>query len=138
MGNRVVYKENGEVKEIEFDELNNIDEVEIIKDENIDDFEGGPKGKIIAITPFVCTIIYLILGFYLDLWHPGWVVFLLIPIVPVFLKIFSGNRGSIIALLTLIIIAGYLLCGFFFQWWHPGWIIFLLIPIIGIIFGHDD
>ena len=27
------------------------------------------------------TIIYLLLGFLCNLWHPGWVVFLLIPLI---------------------------------------------------------
>jgi len=28
----------------------------------------------------LCVVLYLLLGFFLDLWHPGWVVFLLIPV----------------------------------------------------------
>ena len=30
--------------------------------------------------PIVVTIIYLLLGFTLDLWHPGWILFITIPI----------------------------------------------------------
>jgi transcriptional regulator with XRE-family HTH domain len=30
--------------------------------------------------PVVATLIYLILGFVFDLWHPGWLVFMLVPI----------------------------------------------------------
>lgn len=28
----------------------------------------------------VCVIIFLILGFCFNLWHPGWIIFLTIPI----------------------------------------------------------
>jgi len=28
----------------------------------------------------LCVAAYLLLGFYLDLWHPGWIIFLLIPL----------------------------------------------------------
>jgi hypothetical protein len=28
----------------------------------------------------LCVVFYLLLGFFLDLWHPGWIVFLLIPV----------------------------------------------------------
>ncbi len=30
--------------------------------------------------PVVVTIIYLIMGFYKGLWHPGWIIFLTIPV----------------------------------------------------------
>ena len=43
--------------------------------------------KINISYPLITVVIYLILGLCFDLWHPGWVVFLLIPIVPIFLKI---------------------------------------------------
>lgn len=140
MGNKIVYKNNEEIKEIEFDDLKDIEDVEIIKEEDDKDWdENSVRGKIIAITPILCLILYLLLGFYKDLWHPGWIVFLLIPIVPLFFKIFSGSKESLIGFLTLLIIAVYIVLGFLFNLWHPGWIIFLLIPIISIIFGgHKD
>ena len=28
----------------------------------------------------LCVVVYLLLGFFLNLWHPGWMLFLLIPI----------------------------------------------------------
>ena len=49
------------------------------------------KYKIIAATPLFCLILFLILGFADDfgfsskpLWHPGWIVFLTIPLVHIF------------------------------------------------------
>ena len=30
--------------------------------------------------PIVCVIVFLFMGFFIDLWHPGWVIFLTIPL----------------------------------------------------------
>ena len=30
--------------------------------------------------PVTVTLIYLVLGFFFGLWHPGWLVFLAIPL----------------------------------------------------------
>lgn len=45
----------------------------------------GLRAKVVAATPLITVIIYLLLGFCADAWHPGWVVFLAIPIVPIIL-----------------------------------------------------
>jgi transcriptional regulator with XRE-family HTH domain len=38
------------------------------------------KDTIVTITALSCTIVYLFISFVYGLWHPGWIVFLLIPI----------------------------------------------------------
>lgn len=137
MSKKIIYKENDIEKEIDFDDLEDIESIEILDDD--EDFEEGSiRGKIIAVTPFVCVIVYLLLGFLKGLWHPGWLVFCLIPIVPLVLKLFSGRRGALIAFLELLVVIAYLLLGFLGGLWHPGWIIFLLMPIIGILFGKNN
>ena len=87
------------------------------------------KAKISGITPFVCIIVFLLLGFYKGMWHPGWLVFLLIPIVSSLLYTKTLNIVFSIAILVT-----YLSIGFTSQVWHPTWIMFLLIPIFNIIF----
>ncbi len=140
MGNKVVYKKDGEIKEIEFEDLKDLDNVEILEDDDDEDWdEKSIRGRITGIMPFICTIAFILIGHYTGYWHPGWLVFLLIPITPLVLKLFSGNKKGIVALFTLLIIAAYFVLGFWKSWWHPGWVIFLLIPVVGIIFGgHDD
>lgn len=86
--------------------------------------------RFIAATPILVTIAYLIMGFEFDLWHPGWVIFILIPLMPALLKPRTEIRG----LFPLIIVAIYLLMGFIWGLWHPGWIIFLFIPVFYILF----
>ncbi len=38
------------------------------------------KDTIVTITALSCTAIYLFISFVYGLWHPGWIIFLLIPI----------------------------------------------------------
>ncbi len=77
--------------------------------------------------PILVTVAYLVLGFVFNLWHPGWIIFLTIPLFylpdserkPIRLL---GNP----AVITII----YLLLGVECNLWHPGWLIFLLIPLL--------
>lgn len=93
------------------------------------------KNKIIAICPLLSTVLFLVLGFADDfglsdksLWHPGWVVFLLTPLVTAILKM-----RKIEHFVSFIITIIYIIIGLAFDLWHPGWIIFLLIPILNIL-----
>ncbi|MDD3171299.1 MAG: hypothetical protein PHO86_03140 [Bacilli bacterium] len=88
------------------------------------------KKKIIAITPFISVIAFIILT-YFGYAHPGWMVFLLIPIVP-----FLVGQERIRFSYPLIVTAAYLAVGLFtkFEWrWNLGWVIFLTIPIYYIL-----
>ena len=83
--------------------------------------------KIIAATPMITVIIYLLLGYCADAWHPGWIVFFAIPIVPMIL-----GRVTIAGLYPLLVVIAYLLMGLIWDLWNPGWIIFLTIPVVEI------
>ena len=73
--------------------------------------------------PTFITFLYLVLGFGFGLWHPGWLVFLTIPLY--YMKPKNAvDRWFNPVMITLI----YLILGFFFHLWHPGWLIFLAIP----------
>lgn len=85
------------------------------------------RDKIIAITPFVALIAFIILATY-GYAHPGWLVFLLIPLMP-----FAVGKDKIRITYPLITIIIYVVIGVFFQWWHPGWVIFLTIPVYYIL-----
>ena len=93
------------------------------------------KKKIVAITPFVCVIAFIILV-YFGYAHPGWLVFLLIPIMP-FLVGVKHIRFSYALIVSII----YVVVGIFtdLPWrWNPGWLIFLTIPIYQILFNSKD
>ncbi len=86
------------------------------------------KKRIIAVTPLLSLIIFLALGFYFDLWNPGWMIFLLIPTMPFLLGVKKIRiTYSVICIIT------YLIIGFGFGGWHPAWIIFLTIPVFEIL-----
>jgi len=97
-----------------------------------DEGEGFWKGFPIAI---VATIIFFILGFGFGLWHPGWIVFMVIPVFSYF-----GNKKKneekkkkrypwLSFPYPVLAAAIFLLIGFIWGGWVYGWIIFLTIPI---------
>jgi len=81
-----------------------------------------------GVYPILITFVYLVLGFGFHLWHPGWLLFLTIPIY--YMKPRStAERWLNPVTITLIFLA----LGFFFGLWHPAWMLFFLIPISAIL-----
>lgn len=77
--------------------------------------------------PVFVAFAFLLLGFVFHWWHPGWMLFLTIP-----LYYLPERERTPLRLLgnPVMITIIYLLLGFVCGWWHPGWLIFLLIPVI--------
>lgn len=77
--------------------------------------------------PLLVTFLYLVLGFCFGLWHPGWIIFLTIP-----LFYLPDRERSPIRLLgnPIMVTIIYLLLGTQCGWWHPGWLVFFLIPLL--------
>lgn len=44
-----------------------------------------------AIISIGCILAYLYMGFRLNLWHPGWLIFFAIPITHILIKLFTGG-----------------------------------------------
>ncbi len=84
------------------------------------------------IFPATVTI-YLLLGCLWGLWHPGWIIFFSIILVPSLVTAVKKKKGSIFCF-PIFILAIYLCLGFIWNLWHPGWIIFLFVPIIPSLF----
>lgn len=116
-----IYQMLGEPRQVAY-EL--IDTIKIKQHKN-------KRNKIIALMPFISVIIFMILGFGWDLWHPGWMVFLLIPMTAIVLN--SNIKNAVIALSPFVTTLVYLLLGFKYDLWHPGWLVFFFIPVISII-----
>ena len=78
--------------------------------------------------PILIIIVYLIIGFKFGAWHPGWLLFLLIPIW--YTLIAAVVKRNIYCFAYPVLAALIYLClGIFWNLWHPGWIIFLTIPL---------
>ena len=80
------------------------------------------RGQGDAMFPVWITVLYLVLGFVFGLWHPGWLVFLTVPIHYMH---FDSQWERLTNPVTVTLI--YLVLGFFFGLWHPGWLVFLAI-----------
>ncbi len=82
--------------------------------------------------PLVAVLLFLFLGFGLHLWHPGWLVFLLIPIYYHFAAALTVRKPKA-RLLTMpvpeVIVLVYLFFGFVCSIWSPTWVLFLIIPL---------
>ena len=77
--------------------------------------------------PIWVTAAYLVLGFVFGAWHPGWIIFLTIP-----LFYLPDSQRTPVRLLgnPVMVTIIYLLLGTMCNLWHPGWLIFLLIPLL--------
>lgn len=91
-----------------------------------------------GVTPILCTIAYLILGFTTpNGWAWGWILFFLVPIVPSLVSAIRHRRPSNFAY-PVFVSALYLVAGMCFDRWHPEWIIFLTIPVYYTITGSIE
>lgn len=85
--------------------------------------------------PVLAVLAYLLMGFVWDLWHPGWLVFLTIPVyyytVTLIESINKDDGKGFWRLIPypLFCTVAYICMGAFWGLWHPGWLIFLTIPI---------
>lgn len=80
--------------------------------------------------PVLVSFLYLVLGFAFGLWHPGWIIFLTIP-----LFYLSDSQRSPLKLLgnPVMITIIYLLLGSCCGLWHPGWLVFFAVPILNAV-----
>ena len=106
------------------------EEVKIVVDED------AKKPKVLnmlsGLIPVLITITYFILGGVFNLWHPGWLVFLFIPVFLTLIDAIYFKRPNDFCFPVVVVIA-YLFIGFEFSGWHPYWFLFLLIPVYYII-----
>jgi len=98
--------------------------------------EKGASAKRIAfsIVSLIVTIVYIVLGFKLDIWHPAWILFILIPAISSIVdaivdkKITHFNYPCLVTAL-------YLYFGCVLDKWHPMWVLFLTIPLFYFVFA---
>lgn len=77
--------------------------------------------------PAIVGGVYLLMGFLYGLWHPGWVIFMTIPIY--YTAVEGGGFNFNKVPFALVVAPIYLLIGSIWNLWHPGWMLFLTIPI---------
>ena len=82
--------------------------------------------------PLFVVLVFVVLGFALQDWHPAWLLFLLIPIYYHFAGAHTVRKkkpGLLAMAVPEVIVLLYLICGFFFSLWSTAWVLFLAIPL---------
>lgn len=90
------------------------------------------RTKIVSATPIICVALYLTIGFVWNIWHPTWLIFLLIPVMPVVLFGFGKGKNALMTIITVLVFIAFFILGFLGHW-HPGWLVFFIIPIAGTL-----
>lgn len=112
------------------------------KNETIQINNKNKKQKLVSdivmpITTFTILIAYIICGTKYNLWHPLWIMFLLIPIIGSIVDCIFKKKITAFCYPILIVVI-YLLLGFLKSLWHPYWFLFLTIPLFYLIFEPID
>ena len=76
----------------------------------------------------LAIVSYIIIGFCFDLWHPGWLIFFLIPIISTFIHAVRNHNADLFAYPVLVVLV-FLYVGLVHDIWHPTWVVFLTIPV---------
>lgn len=93
-------------------------------------------GSIIALISLLAAFVFLYIGFTSHVWHPTWMVFLVIPIASMVTDIVCKKKniaGIVTGIVSTICAITYLCMGLLGGLWHPGWLIFFAVPITSII-----
>lgn len=94
------------------------------------------SNKIVALMPFIAVITFMIIGLTTDVWHPTWMVFLLIPVTAILLN--TTHKEKIVALSPFVAIIIFMLIGTYTDYWTPTWLVFLIIPISSMIYEKNN
>lgn len=96
--------------------------------ENEKDSNAKQKDPVEMILDLVIVIAYLALGCIFHLWHPGWLIFLFVPIIGSAIKAIRTKNAECFSYSALVLFV-FLLVGFVKSIWHPTWLLFLTIPV---------
>lgn len=96
--------------------------------------KGKVAKKISAVIPLLAVVAFLILGLFFDAWHPGWAVFLCIPVIEIFLNIYvQEGKAKWVSIAVIASIIAYVGLSIYTGWWLKLWVVFFIIPITAII-----
>lgn len=76
----------------------------------------------------VVSVLYIIIGVAWGAWHPGWLLFLFVPIWHSLLEAVEQKNPNYFAY-PLFVTLVFLCFGIFASCWHPGWVVFVTIPL---------
>lgn len=76
----------------------------------------------------IAVIAYIAVGCLYHLWHPGWLIFLLVPVISSAISAIQKKRADCFAYSALALVV-FLYLGCVKMLWHPTWLLFLTIPL---------
>jgi len=89
--------------------------------------------KWIAISPFIALIVFFVLGFMYDLWHPTWLVFFIVPLSGILFSAKSSIWSTLTAISPFIATIFFMLYGYYTGVYHPTWMVFLIIVLFSFM-----
>ena len=89
--------------------------------------------RLMFVFPFPLIIVaaYLFAGRVLHLWHPAWIMFLLIPcyyMVAASFRVRTRKAFFLVQPVPIVIVMLFLMLGFGLHAWSTAWMLFLIIP----------
>lgn len=85
-----------------------------------------------GLITMLCILLYCILGAFFNLWHPGWLIFLLMPCVITLVEAVIKRNYRIFAY-PVFVTCLFLCFGYFGGKWHPAWVLFITIPLYYVL-----
>lgn len=83
----------------------------------------------------IAIFVYIIIGACFNLWHPGWLIFFLVPIISSLLHAVRCRNINLFAYPALVVFV-FLYVGLVHFIWHPTWVVFLTIPVYYSLTGY--
>lgn len=80
------------------------------------------------------VVAYVVLGCLYHLWHPGWLIFLAVPVLSSAILAVRKKRADCFSYPALVLLV-FLYVGCVKMVWHPTWLLFLTIPLYNMITG---
>lgn len=81
------------------------------------------SNRLTALSPFIATILFFLVGVFYQAWHPGWLFFLLIPVTGIVSRKPIQWKG----LMVFVILTVFILGVFSSNLVNPLWSLFLLL-----------
>ena len=83
----------------------------------------------------IAIVVYILIGIFFNLWHPGWLIFFMVPIISTLIHAVRCHNPDLFAYPLLVLLV-FLYAGLIYSVWHPAWAVFLTIPVYYSITGY--
>jgi len=87
----------------------------------------------IGYVALASILVFVLGGYFFDLWSVLWLVFLLIPVVAIWMG--EVGKSKYIAIAPFVAVTIFFLVGYYGDLWEFSWMAFLLIPVVAILVG---